>query len=132
MLRFLFTPLEVYLCPELHYPSVSVCRKRSDTEDLSEGGRACRGSIFVGKAWSGWVRKIRVVEGVKGFKAQFNVLRLVDVNLLLNRHVAVVDARAIERVAIGAANATAGSPNRKDRRAIREPEIARTAIAPIG
>src|SRR6202041_2250937 len=119
MLRFLFTPLEVYLCPELHYPAVAVCRKRSDTEDLSEGGRVCRGSIFVGKARSGWVRKIRVVEGVKGFKAQFNVLRLVDVNLLLNRHVAVVEARPFERVAIGAANATAGSSHPKEPRTLR-------------
>src|ERR1039458_9415106 len=62
----------------------------------------------------GWVGKVRVVEGAVGFQAQFEVARFIDVNPLLQRHVAIIDSRAIDRVAAGGSQCP-GSGNRESR-----------------
>src|ERR1700688_1374643 len=56
-----------------------------------------------------------MVESVIGFEAQFEVPRFVDVDSLLQRQVAVIDSRTIQRVAFGRAQSP-GSRNRESRR----------------
>src|SRR5208282_2308226 len=73
-----------------------------------------------------------MVEGVKGFKAQFDGLTFVDANVLFNRHVAVIDARTIERVTVGSSKSAAGRIHRKGRCAVREPVVTSISLTRIG
>src|SRR5277367_1991056 len=73
-----------------------------------------------------------MVEGVKGFKAQFDGLAFVDANVLFNRHVPVVNARAVDRVTVGSSESCTGSAHCEGRGAIREPVVACISCATVG
>src|SRR5208282_983803 len=114
--------LEVELRAQLHGSALASGRYRLGGEDFTQCSDKA-GSVFR-TAEIGWVRKICVVESVIGFEAQLEVARLVDVDSLLQRHVAVVDSRAIEWVAAGRAEL---SRSRKRERCRIEPKLARIA-----
>ena len=56
-----------------------------------------------------------MVEGVKGFEPQLDVLRLGKMNILLEGHVPEVEAGAIERIAIGVAHGPGGGGRKRCR-----------------
>ena len=84
--------LEVKLAAQLHHSTVALRAYR-------------RNALDTPKVWVADVTvrlsEVRVVEGVEGLKPHLEVHRLRKVDVLLQSHVPVIKARAVEWVAIG-------------------------------